>query len=204
MILNTSSYAVGFSNFCICKLPILYIAQFYFIKKIFLMFIYFWDRERQIMSGGGAERETQNLMQAPGSKLSAQSPTWGWNSRTVRSWPELKSDTLTDWAIQVPPNFLFNRCHLEVSLSSNFQLFFRFGGHFLSLSTVRGTDCIMMNNLYPALGEFFVWQAHTDRRPCKQKAEGKVGDSLLEKDPSHWQWMGGCVGVGEGLRNEGF
>ena len=53
--------------------------------------------ERQSASGGGAEREcvcgggvggwgeTQNLKQAPGSKLSAQSPTWGLNSQTVRS-----------------------------------------------------------------------------------------------------------------------
>ena len=45
------------------------------------------------MRGGGAERErererereTQNLKQAPGSELSAQSPTWGSNSQTVRS-----------------------------------------------------------------------------------------------------------------------
>ena len=46
------------------------------------------------MSGGGAEREreTQNLKQAPGSELSAQSPTWGSNSQTARSFPEPKLD----------------------------------------------------------------------------------------------------------------
>ena len=46
------------------------------------------------MSGGGAEREreTQNLKQAPGSELSAQSPTWDLNSQTVRSFPEPKLD----------------------------------------------------------------------------------------------------------------
>ena len=46
------------------------------------------------MSGGGAERErgTQDPKQVPGSELSAQSPMWGLNSRTVRSWPEPKSD----------------------------------------------------------------------------------------------------------------
>ena len=44
------------------------------------------------MSRGGAERETQNPKQAPGSELSARSPTWGSNPRTLRSWPELKSD----------------------------------------------------------------------------------------------------------------
>ena len=38
------------------------------------------------MSGGGAERErkTQNPKEAPGSELSAKSPTWGSNSRTVK------------------------------------------------------------------------------------------------------------------------
>ena len=57
------------------------------------MFIYFWDRERQRMNGGGAEREGHtDRKQAPGSEPSAQSPTWGSNSQTVRSWPELKSD----------------------------------------------------------------------------------------------------------------
>ena len=61
--------------------------------KFFLMFIYFWDRERQSVSGGGAEREThtQNQKQAPGSELSAQSPTRGLNPQTVSSWPEPKS-----------------------------------------------------------------------------------------------------------------
>ena len=44
--------------------------------------VYFREREhvRKRESGGGAERETQNLKQAPDSKLSAQSPTWGWIS----------------------------------------------------------------------------------------------------------------------------
>ena len=43
------------------------------------------------MSGGGAERETQNLKQAPGSEPSAQSPTQGSNPGTARSWPEPKT-----------------------------------------------------------------------------------------------------------------
>ena len=43
--------------------------------------------ERESMSEGGTEREreTQNLKQALGSKLSAQSLTRGLNSQTVRS-----------------------------------------------------------------------------------------------------------------------
>ena len=44
------------------------------------------ERERETEhEWGGAERETQNTKQAPGSELSAQSPTQGLNSQTVRS-----------------------------------------------------------------------------------------------------------------------
>ena len=47
----------------------------------FLMFIYFWEgeRDRAWVWERQRERETQNLRQAPGSKLSAQSLMWGWN-----------------------------------------------------------------------------------------------------------------------------
>ena len=58
------------------------------------MFIYFLERETECEWGRGRERERekQNLKQAPGSELSAQSPMWGWNSPTMRSRPELKSE----------------------------------------------------------------------------------------------------------------
>ena len=49
------------------------------------MFILFL-RDREGV-GQGQREETQ----APGSKLSAQSPMRGSNSQTVRSWPEAKS-----------------------------------------------------------------------------------------------------------------
>ena len=57
--------------------------------KILLTFIHFWETERdRVQAGEGQrERETQNLKEAPGSELSAQSPTRGSNSRTARSWP---------------------------------------------------------------------------------------------------------------------
>ena len=44
-------------------------------------------RERRRERGAGAEKEkeTQNLKQAPGSELSAQSPMQGSNPQTVRS-----------------------------------------------------------------------------------------------------------------------
>ena len=48
------------------------------------MFIFEGDRETErdrVPAGKGQkERETQNLKQAPGSELSAQSTTWGSNS----------------------------------------------------------------------------------------------------------------------------
>ena len=62
-----------------------------FQKKIFLMFIFESQRERDRQTDRArvgeeqGERETQNLKQAPGSELSAQSPTRGSNPRTARS-----------------------------------------------------------------------------------------------------------------------
>ena len=72
-------------------------------KHFFLMFIYFWEEERDRAWAGEGQREgeTQNLKQVPGSELSAQSLTRGSNSQPARSWPEPKSDT-TDWATQAP------------------------------------------------------------------------------------------------------
>ena len=45
------------------------------------------EREKEYGQGGGAEaeRETQNPKQAPGSELSAQSPTRGSNSWITRT-----------------------------------------------------------------------------------------------------------------------
>ena len=51
------------------------------------------DRDRAGVGKGQRERETQNLKQAAGSELSAQSPTRGSNPRTVRTWPESKLET---------------------------------------------------------------------------------------------------------------
>ena len=48
------------------------------------MFIFERERHRAQAGEGQGERETQNLKQAPGSELSVQSPTRGWNPRTVR------------------------------------------------------------------------------------------------------------------------
>ena len=50
------------------------------------------ETETEREQGRGRERETQNPKQAPGSVLSAQSPTWGSNAMNRRARPVLKSD----------------------------------------------------------------------------------------------------------------
>ena len=67
------------------------------------MFIYFWDRERQSMSGGGAEREGDTESEA-GSGLWAvrTEPDAGLEptDREIMTWAE--AGRLTDWATQAP------------------------------------------------------------------------------------------------------
>ena len=65
-------------------------------------------RERERESRGGAERGRQNVKQAPGSELSAQSPTRRLNPQTVRSWHEPKSDAQLAELPRIPEilNFL--------------------------------------------------------------------------------------------------
>ena len=50
------------------------------------MFIFDREMDRVGAGEGQRERETQNMKQVPGSGLSAQSPTWGSNSQTARSF----------------------------------------------------------------------------------------------------------------------
>ena len=74
--------------------PFLFFLSFFFFKIFFSTFIYFWDRERQSMNGGGAEREGDTESET-GSRLWAISPepdaglelTDRENSQTARSWP---------------------------------------------------------------------------------------------------------------------
>ena len=59
-----------------------------FSSKLKNINVYLFLRERETdrgEQGRGQERETRNPKQAPGSELSAQSPTWGSNSQTMRS-----------------------------------------------------------------------------------------------------------------------
>ena len=54
------------------------------LKKIFNVYSLLRERERERTSKGGAERESQNPKQAPGTELSAQRLTRGSNSQTAR------------------------------------------------------------------------------------------------------------------------
>ena len=65
-----------------------------FLDLVFIIIIFFLclflreresERDRTQEEKGQRERETQNLKQAPGSQLSAQSPMRGLNLQTVRS-----------------------------------------------------------------------------------------------------------------------
>ena len=74
-----------------------------YLKKFFLMFIYFWDRERQSMNGGGSEREGDTESET-GSRLQAVStePDAGLEltDREILTWAEVGRPT--DWATQAP------------------------------------------------------------------------------------------------------
>ena len=72
---------------CAILIPF-YVAKmvYLFYFAFFLTFIIFErERDRAQPGKGQTERETQNLKQAPGSELSAQSLKWGSNSQAVRS-----------------------------------------------------------------------------------------------------------------------
>ena len=74
----------------------------------FLTFIYFWDRERQSMNGGGAEREGDTESET-GSRLWAISPEPDVGLKlTDRETVTLAEvGHLTDWATQAPLKYCF-------------------------------------------------------------------------------------------------
>ena len=80
------------------------------------LFIFETERDRAWAGEGQRERETQNRKQAPGSELSAHSPTRGLNSQTVRSWPELKLDAQPTEPPRRPYLLLFNVGNVIVSI----------------------------------------------------------------------------------------
>ena len=87
---------------------------FIFFKFFFQRFIYFWDRERQSMNGGGAEREGDTEPEA-GSRLWAVStePDAGLEllDHKIMSWAEIRR--LTKWATQSPSSSFKKAVYLE-------------------------------------------------------------------------------------------
>ena len=77
---------------------------YFFFLNFFLMFIYFWDRDR-VWAGGGAEREGDTKSKA-GSRLWTVStePNAGLELTNCKIKTWAKVGCLTYWATQVPPS----------------------------------------------------------------------------------------------------
>ena len=80
----------------------------YLLKKNFLMFIYFWEREKQSVSKGGTKREGDTESEA-GSRLWAVSTKshagLELTDSKIMTWAEV--GPLADWATQAPPKEIF-------------------------------------------------------------------------------------------------
>ena len=100
------------SSDCKCSQTILIrrVGQAFWVKQEYTLF-YFWHLFLFLSNSGRGERteerETQNLKQAPGSELSAQSLMYGLELMDcgIMIWAEVGH--LTDWATQVPPRSAF-------------------------------------------------------------------------------------------------
>ena len=85
------------------------IYRLYFLFYFIFKFIYF-EKEREKAQVREGQREVETESQAD-SAVSAQSPMWGLNSRTVRPLPELRSRVgrLTNCTTQAPlTGFVFD------------------------------------------------------------------------------------------------
>ena len=92
-----------------------------FFLKFFLMFVYFWWRKTEHEWGRGREREreTQNLIQAPGSELSVQSLTRDFKltDHEIMTWAEVGHST--DWATQAPQIWTYFSAEIKLVESAN-------------------------------------------------------------------------------------
>ena len=97
----------GYSSMVICTLSIIHIKRSFFksVNLFFNVYVYIL-RERACDQGMGTERGKRiwsNLC------IVSTEATEGWNSQTMRSWPEQKSRErcLNNWATQVPQAAIF-------------------------------------------------------------------------------------------------
>ena len=77
------------------------IQKYFFFSLVFLMFIYFWERES--VNGGGAEREGDTESEADsGLQAVSTEPDAGLEltDHEIMTWVEV--GRLTDWAAQAP------------------------------------------------------------------------------------------------------
>ena len=73
--------------------------MFIHLKKILLTFIYFWDRERQSMNGGGSERGRHRIWNRH-QALSCQHVGLELTDHEIITWAKVRHST--NWATQVP------------------------------------------------------------------------------------------------------
>ena len=78
--------------------------QLFFFKKSFLMFIYYWETERDRARAweGQREEETQNLKQAPDSELLEPDAGLKLTNWEIMTWAEVGCSS--NWATQTPLN----------------------------------------------------------------------------------------------------
>ena len=127
--------------------------SFNFFFNVCLLIYFEGERDRVWVGEGQRERVTQNLKQASGSKLSAQSPTCGSNSQTTRSWPLAKS-TLNLLSHPSVPSDNFKGSIAQNVLSHRFQslsfpftqiaVLFAFGFIRLFKVTLKGIPIILI------------------------------------------------------------
>ena len=141
-LLHVTQYMLSWFSWLVVKGWLIHtmtmvLTNFIFLRKsffwfIFLIFIYFWETERQCESGGGAEREWDTEPEA-GSRLWAVStePDMGLEPTNceIMTGAEVRRSSSTDWATQAP-QFLISICNCSCRIQMSTS---EFSTSFLSL-----------------------------------------------------------------------
>ena len=131
-----------------------------FLKK-FLTFIYFWETERESMSGGGAGREGDTESKA-GSRLwvASTEPDRGLISMDHETMPWAEVGCLANWATQMPCNLRINLIW-EVSFKEIEIEFFSFiSGILLCRLEIYWLNCSMTTSCRRAESLEGAWIPH--------------------------------------------
>ena len=86
------------------------------------MFIYFWDRDKQSMSGREAEREGDTEPEGSGLSAVSTEPDAGLEptNHEIMTWAEVRR--LTNWATQAPLSLILENLPQILSLSQIFGI----------------------------------------------------------------------------------